>query len=123
MSSNRPQSWRETLARAHMIYDRAAGNMEYVKEMIELFRKEMPVYLAEMEDALSKSDTEMVKRIAHKMLSPSAFFGANDLCVTLREMEKKVDLSPDEIKLLVQQVNQKCLTVFEELKKELDAIG
>jgi len=105
-----------------MLLERAAGNLEYVKEMIELFCQEMPGYLTEMDEALSKDDQETVKRLAHKMYSPAALFGAANLCSALREMETKADLSTEDLKELVQRVNQKCQSAFEELKKELTKI-
>jgi signal transduction histidine kinase/DNA-binding NarL/FixJ family response regulator len=70
-----------------MIHDRAAGNDDYVLEMIELFEKEMPTYVAELLVYAENENWNQIFSQVHKMKSPVAYFGCAHLLHVLHAIE------------------------------------
>lgn len=64
----------------------AGGDRELSRELVEVFLKEYPVWLAEMRTALSNGDSELLHRIAHTIKGATmqcGIVGAHDLSLTL----------------------------------------
>jgi len=98
----------------------ADGDVDYVKEMIEIYLNDMPVYLSELNKALSDNNFQDILSHAHKMKSPAALFGVYKLNEALVMIETKVHNRVEIDKGLVQILNETCNQSLEELKLELE---
>ncbi|MDP2385452.1 MAG: two-component regulator propeller domain-containing protein [Bacteroidota bacterium] len=98
----------------------ADGDIDYVKEMIEIYINDMPVYLSELNKALSDNNFQEVLFHAHKMKSPAALFGVYKLNETLLAIETRVHNRVEIDKDLVLILNEISNQSFEELRIELD---
>ena len=105
-----------------LIFERASGNFGYVKEMIELYCTEMPGYLCEIEEAFSAKQRDSMKRSAHKMISPAALFGVNELSQVLREIEIKFQSSEEDLEQLILKSRELFERSVQELKAELEKL-
>ncbi len=107
-----------------LLKDRAAGDSGFIKEILESYTQEMPLYIAEMELFLNKKDWQEVSKQAHKMKSPIALMGATKLKELYAKIEIEATLNKDHESLIKQiRIAQKqCLKTVDELKRELDNI-
>lgn len=64
--------------------ERYEGNKEGLKEIVELFINEIPVYINELDELNKNQNIEGVKKQAHKMKSPMALIGAAILVENLQ---------------------------------------
>ncbi len=74
----------------------AGGDRELSRELVEVFLKEYPVWLAEMHTALSNGDSELLHRIAHTIKGATmqcGIVGAHDLSLTLERFGEDGRLS------------------------------
>jgi signal transduction histidine kinase/DNA-binding response OmpR family regulator len=76
----------DSLFNFESLKERYAGNDEGLKEILELFINEVPVYINELEELNKKQDIEGVKKQAHKMKSPLALIGSADIVNMLQEL-------------------------------------
>ena len=98
----------------------ADGDVDYIKEMIDIYLKIMPVYLSELNKALSDNNFQDILSHAHEMKSPAALFGIYELSESLLMIETKVHNRAEIGKDLVQTLNETCNQSFAELKVELE---
>jgi signal transduction histidine kinase/DNA-binding response OmpR family regulator len=107
-----------------LIYERADGDKQFLKEIIECYILEMPVYIKELEEFLAAKDFEGISRQAHKMKSPVALMGA----LELKELYAAIELDAKQhkdIAALAEQIKsaqQQCLQTVEELKYEFEKL-
>lgn len=103
-----------------LIYERADGDKQFLKEIIECYILEMPVYIREMEEYVSAKDLEGISKQAHKMKSPVALMGALELkeLYASIEADAKQQKDMDELAIQINIAQQKCLQTVEELKDE-----
>lgn len=110
-----------SLSDLSLLYERAAGDNQFIKEMLECYIQELPLYVAEMELFLNQKDWEEVSKQAHKMKSPIALIGATKL----KEAYSKIELDalnqqnhPD-LSGVIHHAQKQCLDMVEEIKLEL----
>ena len=60
---------------------------EFMIEMIDMFKQQTPVYVAELKDAVSKADWKNVSGIAHKIKPTFAYIGRMDAKDYMQKME------------------------------------
>lgn len=105
--------------------ERAEGDVEYMKDIIESYIQEMPVYVKEMKAFINNENFNAIGPQAHKMKSPAKLLGAFELNQQLEFIEKHIAENglSDQMKKRVNQMNALCLQTVESLKKELKKIG
>lgn len=107
-----------------VLLERAAGDNNFIREILQSYIQEMPIYITEMELFLDKQDWDEVSKQAHKMKSPIALMGA----LELKELYSKIEmeaLNQDEktpLTSLIRFAQKQCLTTVDELKFELEKI-
>jgi signal transduction histidine kinase/CheY-like chemotaxis protein/HPt (histidine-containing phosphotransfer) domain-containing protein len=88
------------------------GNKEFIREMIEMYKKDAPEILNRIQIAIESSDFDDLAKAAHKLKSPSAMMGMTVLAKKLSDIEQKAikkssnGLSTDlsELSSLIDQV-------------------
>jgi HPt (histidine-containing phosphotransfer) domain-containing protein len=66
----------------------AGDSPEFIIEMIDLFKSQTPIYLSELEDAISQKDWDKIASSAHKMKPTFTYVGREDVKNHLQEMEQ-----------------------------------
>ncbi len=105
-----------------LLTEKAEGDIEYMKDIIQSYITEMPKYLAEFNFFVAKNDIQQIAAQAHKMKSPAALLGATELNETLSLIEKnglKNNTSINYSKL-GETVNFLCNKSVDELKIKLE---
>ncbi len=109
-----------------MIRERASGDAEYIKEMIKMFIDLMPEYLNELiEHQKSKNWKELGKQ-AHKMKTPVAYFGVEELRELLSTIELQVmngTINEEVTEQMVTKISELLTASISELNVELDRIS
>lgn len=106
------------------LQERASGNLEYIREMIQIYLNTFPVYLKEFNTAVKDKNWEQVHEDAHKMKSAVLYFGMQELHEILKDIEIKKVL-PDQNEQwneAISKINDFCERSFVELREELDKI-
>jgi signal transduction histidine kinase/CheY-like chemotaxis protein len=92
----------------------ANGDMKFLEEMIRLFIKSSEAGIANIENAITNENHEMVFENAHKMAAPAKHIGAKDLYNNIKKLEY----------LAKQNVDWKLIfTDFQQIKKELNELN
>jgi len=65
------------------------GDKELIKELIEIFKNQVPEYLQDFQDAYQQKDAKTLSQIAHKSKSSVAIMGMNRLAADLEKFEKE----------------------------------
>jgi HPt (histidine-containing phosphotransfer) domain-containing protein len=63
------------------------GDPDLIKEMIEIFNKQVDELSKEMQDLLDNKEYETLGKVAHKAKTSVAIMGMNDLSQELKELE------------------------------------
>lgn len=104
-----------------VLYERSAGDQNFIREILQTYIQEMPMYIAEMELFLDKMDWNEISKQAHKMKSPIALMGAAEL----KELYAKIEIealsnsNKTDLVSLIRFAQKQCLHTVEELKMEL----
>lgn len=102
------------------LYQRAEGDIEYLKDILGSYMVEMPVYLSEFKAYYNSNDISKLAAQAHKMRSPLALLGAKKVVGLLLELEKgikssNVVISEEIINEIVTGIEQSITEVEQEL--------
>lgn len=65
----------------------SGDNTEFIIEMIDVFKEQTPIYMADLADAVSKQDWVRVSSCAHKIKPTFAYLGREDAKEHMQEME------------------------------------
>jgi HPt (histidine-containing phosphotransfer) domain-containing protein len=97
----------------------AEGNQEFIKEVLEIFIKEVPEDLEALQQAIKEAEYRQIKDISHKLKSSIILTGLGSLRPYLQEMERLALQSAglNEIKKEFAHVNAVFNTGVEEAKK------
>ena len=108
-----------------LIYERANGDMQFLKEIIECYVIEMPVYIHEMDEYLAAKDFVEISKQAHKMKAPIALMGALSLKELYAEIEldAKQQKNMDELAKQIAIAKEQCLITVVELSEELKKLN
>ena len=106
------------------LQDIADGNAEFMVEMIDIFLKQTPDYLLQIEQALVLEDWQTVAEIAHKIRPTFAFVGADETKEQMARIETLARSGKDlaEIAPIFKQTLSSSSELFEKLhllRKEL----
>jgi HPt (histidine-containing phosphotransfer) domain-containing protein len=84
----------------------------------------MPEYLVELNYQVIQNDVKNIRAQAHKMKSPAALFGANELREHLQFIELNIEQLgvTDEIKQKMELVNDLCRRTIDETSAALKKI-
>ncbi len=63
------------------------GDTAILQEMVELFRQEYPIHLAELHRAVMQGDPAQLERSAHRLKGSACVFGATTVCTLAAELE------------------------------------
>jgi signal transduction histidine kinase/ActR/RegA family two-component response regulator len=104
-----------------ILHERAEGDNEYLKDIIESYIQEMPRYVKEMKIFISERNIKAICAQAHKMKSPAKLLGAFALNLQMEFIEKNIEKEglTEEMVLKVEEMNTLCLETVEALKKEI----
>jgi HPt (histidine-containing phosphotransfer) domain-containing protein len=58
--------------------DMSGNSVEFMIEMIDMFKQQTPLYIAELEQALAKEDWAKVSSCAHKIKPTFSYVGRDD---------------------------------------------
>lgn len=101
------------------------GKKHLIKDIMDVFLKQIPEELHHLNDAILKADYPIIKSIAHTMKSSVSIMGISVLTPVLQEMESlaSAETSPDsgreeKIKELGRKVNAICKLAVEEIENE-----
>ncbi|MEO7306166.1 MAG: response regulator [Ferruginibacter sp.] len=94
------------------------GNKKVVHEIIDIFLKETPGELANLEAAIGKADHQLISNIAHKLRSSFSLLGITVLTPIFEAMEHLSNTaSPIE---KIKQLTRRVIIVFEQAKAEME---
>lgn len=104
------------------LYETVGGKKHLINQIIDAFIKQVSEELQTINDAIDKSDYEIIKIISHTLGSSVSVMGIKVLGPVLHEME---DLGTsasgiERIKLLNHELNQICKQAFAEIERERD---
>ena len=68
-------------------FERLMGDENLIKEIIEIFLKEVPGQIAALSEALEKKNSDLIRRHAHTLKGASANIGASALQETAYHVE------------------------------------
>jgi HPt (histidine-containing phosphotransfer) domain-containing protein len=106
----------------------AGDSPEFIIEMIDLFKSQTPIYLSELEDAISQKDWDKIASSAHKMKPTFTYVGREDVKNHLQEMEQggrdKSDMQQlagayEEIRLFINTLYAQLDDAKADLQKQL----
>jgi hypothetical protein len=100
---------------------RYSDDMEGLKELYELFIREMPIYIGELK-ALPALDGQAIAKQAHKMKSPVSLFGETDTINQLRQLNSDKDLDEPKRTLIIDKVIRDCEKLIGQVSSKLAAL-
>jgi len=99
----------------------AQGNPEMILEMLDIYLRETPKFIARMKQAINNEDWELISGASHSFIPSFSIVGINE---TFTEMTRKISdyaekkENPDKIKELFLEIEKICLQACEELEQE-----
>lgn len=104
------------------LFDLAAGDKDFVKEMITYYLSQIPVVSQDLISFSERRDWQGLGEIAHKAKSSFKFMGIQQLTVLAKELEDTCFEKPDEsrIKALVTAIEALIVPSSEQLRAELN---
>jgi len=96
------------------------GKKSLIKEIMDVFLKQIPEELQSINDAITKTDYATIKKFAHTMKSSVSIMSVSVLTPILQEMEDLARNATDieQIKQLNQKLNLICKQALEEIESE-----
>ena len=102
------------------------GDKEFVKEILVLFREQVPIELKNLKDLMQKEDREGLSQLLHKLKSFTSPLGLKDLGAEISRLEKVAktdDLASlqselDDLILSMENLVERTKYQLEEIKSE-----
>lgn len=96
----------------------SGGDQDFIKEIVDLFIKQMPESIKTMRDALANEDPVTIGETAHKAKPSAIYIGNKALEENLRTLQelKNENSVKENTSELIEQVAQQSDNVIEELK-------
>jgi HPt (histidine-containing phosphotransfer) domain-containing protein len=96
----------------------SGDSAEFMVEMIDMFKQQTPVYIADLQEAIAEKDWSRVSSCAHKIKPTFAYVGRDDAKEHMQLMENYArDLQHlEEIPVKFQEIND----FIQVLNKQLD---
>jgi HPt (histidine-containing phosphotransfer) domain-containing protein len=101
---------------------------EFIIEMIDLFKSQTPIYMAELADAIGQQDWGKIASSAHKMKPTFTYVGRDDVKDHLQDIEAgardKVDMQKlasafEEVRLFINTLYAQLDDARAELQKQI----
>lgn len=108
--------------------DMSGNSIEFMIEMIDMFKQQTPIYIKDLADALAEKNWTKVSSCAHKIKPTFAYVGREDAKDHMQLMEhnardqKDVEMLPaafDELNSFIEILNQQLDLAKSELEKQL----
>ncbi len=111
----------EKVSNLSYLSETMGGNRKLIKEIMEVFLKQAPEELSNLNEAVEKKDYVKIKNVTHTMKSSASIMGISTLSDILKEMEElgKIGTNIEKIKLLNDKLNIICRKAIEEISKEM----
>jgi signal transduction histidine kinase/CheY-like chemotaxis protein/HPt (histidine-containing phosphotransfer) domain-containing protein len=102
----------------------AGDDKEKQKKYISIFLKNAPKLLLQMQNGFENNDLEMVKISAHSLKTQLNYMGVKEEYSHVQEIEQMAshEHKNEEIKLLIDNLQQICVQAFKELEDYIEAI-
>ena len=68
----------------------SSGDVNLMKEMVSIFKEQVPEFVSEMKTHLQNKDWKMLASVAHKAKSTISIIGLTDLVLELKTFEENV---------------------------------
>lgn len=96
----------------------SGGDQDFIKEIVDLFIKQMPESIKTMRDALANEDPVTIGETAHKAKPSAIYIGNKTLEENLRTLQelKNENSVKENTSELIEQVAQQSDNAIEELK-------
>jgi HPt (histidine-containing phosphotransfer) domain-containing protein len=106
------------------LFDLAAGDKDFVKEMIEYYLSQVPVVSQDLHKYQEQKDWFALGEIAHKAKSSFKFMGIQQLADQAKELEDICREQPDERRIndLLTNIEALMIPSSEQLRLELAKI-
>lgn len=106
------------------LHQKADGDHGFLIDIMETYITEMPEYLVELNYQVIQNDVKNIRAQAHKMKSPAALFGANELREHLQFIELHIEQQgvTNEMKQKMELVNDLCRRTIDETSAALKKI-
>lgn len=97
------------------------GKKQLIKEIMDVFLKQVPEELQLLNDAIIKADYPTIKNVSHTMKSSISIMSISSVTPVLKQMQELAAKSSDmeKIKELNQNLNSICSRAIAEIKKEM----
>ena len=98
------------------------GDHEFVKEMIEIFLKEIPIAMTQLEEESDKKNWLKISEIAHRVKTNYMMVGLNIQKENALDIEKSIklnDFEENEIRSKIRQLKSDSKVAYPLLEKEL----
>ena len=88
----------------------SSGDIGLMKEMISIFKEQVPEFVSEMKTHLQNNDLKSLASVAHKAKSTISIIGLTDLIVELKIFEENVlnSVSTDSYLKFIQNFESTC---------------
>lgn len=100
------------------------GDSDFIREMIEVFMRQTPETISNMEKHLKNKDWESLRTLSHKMKPSCPFFGLHNLYTIVSDIEeyahKQINL--EQLPEMIAEVKRTCLQAMAELEQEKESI-
>jgi HPt (histidine-containing phosphotransfer) domain-containing protein len=99
----------------------AAGDREFIHEMIETFMRQVPEFVTHMQEFYVERDYKLLAKEAHTAKSSVMLFGLDDLARKLKEFQLQAEKGehPETYVAFIREFEQTCLTAISQLEEEL----
>ncbi len=108
----------------HNLKETMHGKKAAITEMLGYLLQQVPIYLAELNDAVEKTAYPDIAKLAHKIKSAILIMGAKHLEPLLKDIEQKAKSNTDieNIILLNNELNENCKQAMKEVMEEKQKI-
>ncbi len=92
---------------------------EFIIEMIDLFKTQTPLYIAELENAIAGEDWDKVAASAHKIKPTFTYVGREDAKEHMQEMEQNAreKMNVKQLATDFNELNQFTVILYQQLDK------
>lgn len=99
----------------------AAGDREFIHEMIETFMRQVPEFVTHMQEHYVERDYQLLAKEAHTAKSSVMLFGLDGLAQRLKEFQLQAEkgVNPGTYVDYIKEFEQTCLTAISQLEEEL----
>jgi HPt (histidine-containing phosphotransfer) domain-containing protein len=100
----------------------SGGDTEIIKDIINIFKAQIPEFLSEMNSLLLTEDYHNLGLLAHKSKSSIAIMGMEDLAIMLKEFEidARGNLNPGKYKAYISRFEKDTKEAIIELDRYLN---